>query len=111
MAEIKQGRQMPSPPLYLYRVWLLLPFFLSSASQHLGSRDVALFVNEVEISFHFLYAGLGDYLAAAALRFAPRHLRLYDVPLFIDVIKISFLALDADFRDFFRHLCSPPFNY
>ena len=69
-------------------------FLFRAASFHLGARDIAFLVNEIEVSSFFLDTAFFYLLGAASFFLTPSHLCARDIAMLVDVVKITFLTFD-----------------
>ena len=83
-------------------------FLLFAAADHFRTGDIAVLVDEVEISAMLLDADLGNLLGGSALLCSPGHLGAGNVPVLVDEVKVPLFLLDANFRDFLSLVSVPP---
>ena len=76
-------------------------FLLGSAADHLGARDIALFIDEIKIPYFSLDTDFCNFIRSSTLFVATSHLGRGDIPLLVYEIKETLFFLDANFSNFF----------
>ena len=88
-------------------------FLFRAASFHLGARDIAFFVNEIEVSLFLLDTAFCYLFGATSFFLASGHLGARDIAFFVYEVEVTFLPLDPNLAYFLCHILFhlPPCYY